>query len=120
MTNDADASGFYNRNMATRPRNDWYLREWLLALSASQADLERLTGWDKRKASHLVNGKQPYKRDTVNEAADALNVAPFELLMHPDDAFALRRQRESAIKLAAEKRSPFRHAPEEPGIRKAG
>lgn len=94
--------------MAPLRKHDWYLREWLDALQASQADLERLTGWDKRKTSHLVTCKQPYKRDTVNEAADALHIQPFELLMPPDEAFALRRFRESAVQLAASSQ------PEEP------
>ncbi|HKT85612.1 MAG TPA: helix-turn-helix transcriptional regulator [Novosphingobium sp.] len=91
--------------------HDWYLRQWVETLHTSQAELERRTGWDKRKASHLMNGKQPYKRDTVNEAATALNIEPFELLMHPQDAFALRRLRENAIRIAAESHSPFREAP---------
>lgn len=111
--NDATGYCFYKRNMASVPPNDWYLKQWLETLRKSQADLERLTGWDKRKASHLVSGKQPYKRDTVNDAAFALQIAPFELLMHPEDAFALRRLRDNAIKIAAENRTPFRHAPPE-------
>lgn len=103
-------------------RHDWYLGQWLYTLSTSQAELERRTGWDKRKASHLVNGKQPYKRETVNEAADALNIEPFELLMHPDDAFALRRLRESAIQIAADSKTPFTPMPADLDIakRKAG
>lgn len=107
--------------MAYAPKNDWYLRQWIDTLHKTQADLERLTGWDKRKASHLLNGKQPYKRDTVNEAAAALEIAPFELLMHPEEAFALRRMHEGAIKIAAENRTPFRPAPaeDEPLRRKA-
>lgn len=96
--------------MAT-PAHDWYLPQWLQALRVRQAELERLTGWDKRKASHLVTGKQPYKRDTLNEAADALHIAPFELLMHPEDAFALRRLRTDAIRIAADKRDPWHGFP---------
>lgn len=95
------------------PDHDWYLAQWLVSLQMKQADLERTTGWDKRKASHLVNGKQPYKRDTVNEAARALHIEPFELLMHPDDAFALRRMRDGAIRIAAEKTTPWRGFPAE-------
>ena len=95
--------------MATVPRPDWFLRQWLATLHTSQAELERRTGWDKRKASHLVNGHQPYKRNLVNEAASALNVEPFELLLHPEDAYALRRLRETALRIAAEPRSPFHH-----------
>lgn len=110
LANDLPRSGFYNRNMGDLS-HDWYLRHWLETLHTSQADLERMTGWDKRKASFLVSGKQPYKRETVNQAATALNIEPFELLMHPDDAFALRRLRDSALRIAAENRIPFRNAP---------
>lgn len=67
-----------------------------------QAQLCLATGWDKRKASELVNGKQRYNRDTVNEAAAALNIAPFELLLSPADAMALRRLRDTALAIAAE------------------
>lgn len=112
LANDADTEGFYNRNMGDLS-HDWYLRHWLETLHTSQADLERVTGWDKRKTSFLVSGKQPYKRETVNQAAFALNIEPFELLMHPDDAFALRRLRDTALRIAAEKRIPFRTAPME-------
>lgn len=93
--------------MVASVHNDWFLRQWMESLHTSQAELERRTGWDKRKASHLVNCKQPYKRDTLNEAAMALHLEPFELLMHPDDAHALRRLRASALQIAAEKQSPW-------------
>lgn len=89
------------------PQPDWFLRQWLDSLHITQAEFERLTGWDKRKVSFLVTGKQPYKRDELNEAARALHLDPFELLLHPEDAFALRRMRESAIRIAAETRQPW-------------
>jgi hypothetical protein len=111
---DRAGSRCYIRTMALGIRHDWFLRQWLDALQTTQAMLERETGWDKRKTSHLINGKQPYKRDTVNEAAAALHIQPFELLMHPDDAFALRRLRDTALSIAAETRSPFRPAEAEP------
>lgn len=103
--------------MTYRFADDWFLAEWLQTLGMSQAALCRATDWDKRQASFLVNGKQRYNRDTVNAAADALKIAPFELLMHPEDAFALRRLREHAVQIAAEKRSPFAPLPDESGKR---
>ena len=109
------AGCFYYRSMPATPANDWFLRQWVETLETTQAELERQTGWDKRKASHLMNGKQPYKRDTVNEAAVALSIEPFELLMHPDDAFALRRLRENAIRIAADNRDPFKGQEPEKG-----
>lgn len=90
------------------PLHDWYLRQWLESTHTTQAALCRATGWDKRKASFLVNGRQPYSRGDVDEAALALNIEPFELLMHPEDAFALRRMRRDAIHIAAERRNPWR------------
>lgn len=83
-------------------RFDWYLKEWMTSLDLSQADLQRLAGWGKRKASELVNGSTRYNRDVVNEVCAAINIRPFELLMHPDDAMAIRRFRDSALQLAAD------------------
>lgn len=94
--------------MPSQPIHDWYLGDWLATLRMKQVDLMRLTGWDKRKTSMLVSGRQPYQRDVINEAAFALNLQPFELLMHPQDAMALRRLRDSAIAIAADSRSSYR------------
>jgi hypothetical protein len=33
--------------------------------------------------SDLVTGKQRYNRDVLNDVASALNITPYELLMHP-------------------------------------
>jgi hypothetical protein len=74
---------------------DWYLKEWLGATATSQADLVRLTDYPKAKVSDLVNGKQRYNRDILNDVARALNIQPFELLMHPDDAMAQRQMQQA-------------------------
>jgi plasmid maintenance system antidote protein VapI len=74
---------------------DWYLGDWLKTLQVSQADLVRLTDYPKAKVSDLVTGKQRYNRDILNDIAKALNVYPFELLMHPDDAYSLRRMEQA-------------------------
>lgn len=103
--------------MADAPRHDWFLRDWLKTLRVKQARLMELTAWDKRKASELVNGKQRYNRDIVNEAAFALNIAPFELLMHPEDAMALRQLRKDALRIAAEQKRAYRTEPEDLGQR---
>lgn len=99
------------------PAHDWFLRQWLASTATTQADLCRATGWDKRKASFLVNGKQPYGREDINLAAMALHIAPFELLLHPDDAMALRRMRRDALHIAAEKRDPWKGFEEPPPAR---
>lgn len=75
---------------------DWYLKEWLAATHTSQADLVRRTDYPKAKISDLANGKQRYNRDILNDIAHALNIHPFELLMHPSDAMAQRRMKKLA------------------------
>lgn len=79
-----------------KPAHDWYLAEWLTVLRKRQADLVRDLDWNKAKASLMVNCKQQYTRDEVNELAAYLNIQPFELLMHPEDAMAYRRLRHAA------------------------
>jgi transcriptional regulator with XRE-family HTH domain len=88
--------------------HDWYLTHWLRATDMTQARLALRTGWDKRKTSFLVKGRQEYRRQDVNDAAAALNIEPFELLMHPDDAMSLRRLRETGLRIASEKRDPWK------------
>jgi transcriptional regulator with XRE-family HTH domain len=88
----------------------------------SQADMCRMTGWSKATMSDIYNGRTLYYREIVNQVATALEVHPFELLMPPDEAFALRRLRQSALQIAAETRTGY--TPPPPGIsapvRKAG
>jgi transcriptional regulator with XRE-family HTH domain len=75
---------------------DWHLKEWLAATGTSQAELCRRTDYPKAKVSDLVTGKQRYNRDVLNDVAHALNIQPYELLMHPADAMAQRRMRRLA------------------------
>ena len=70
---------------------DWYFTEWLAATATSQAEIVRRTDYPKAKVSDLATGKQRYNRDILNDIAAALNIAPFELLMHPSEAMAQRR-----------------------------
>jgi transcriptional regulator with XRE-family HTH domain len=70
---------------------DWYFNEWLAATNTSQAEIVRRTDYPKAKVSDLATGKQRYNRDILNDIAAALNVKPFELLMHPSEAMAQRR-----------------------------
>jgi transcriptional regulator with XRE-family HTH domain len=80
---------------------DWYLKEWLAATGTSQAELGRRTDYPKAKVSDLVLGKQRYNRDILNDIAHALNVQPYELLMHPADAMAQRRLKIAAKEIVA-------------------
>ena len=93
---------------------DWFLPEWMATLNVKAARIVDETGWGKATVSDIVNGKTSYYRKIVNELARVLRIQPFELLMHPDDAFAMRRLRDSAIQIAAEPRTPF--TPAEPPL----
>ena len=81
--------------------HDWYLSQWLQSLTVTQAELVRRTGYPKAKVSDLVTGKQRYNRDVLNDISTALHLLPHELLMHPDDANALRRMREEAVRIVS-------------------
>lgn len=69
-------------------------------LGKSQADAQRDLGWAKASASTLWNGKQRYTQDLVDEVSTWFHIRPYELLMHPADAMALRQLRETAAKIA--------------------
>jgi hypothetical protein len=90
---------WYHAGMA-EPRHDWYLKQWLRYYDKKQADVVRDLDWNKARVSLTASGKQPYTRDDVNEIAAYLNLRPYELLMHPDDAMRLRRLRDEMIRLA--------------------
>lgn len=92
-------------------RHDWYLREWVDVLDCTITELRERTGWTHRIASELVNRKIRWNRDHLSEAAFALHVEPFELLMPPQDAFALRRLRKDAIRIAADQNTIWREQP---------
>ena len=85
--------------MSRRVEFDWYLADWMATLGLSQADLCRATGFPKAKMSELVNGVSRYNRDVVNTIAGAMAIRPYELLMHPKDANAIRAIFETAVDL---------------------
>lgn len=101
--NDFCRDSSHNWNMARRGKPDginWYLREWMdMAFPQArgrQAKMAELTGWSKATTSQLYNNTQDYSPKLVNEAAKALNAEPWELLMPPERAMAIRRIRSSA------------------------
>lgn len=69
-------------------------------------------GWSKTTASLLYNHRQDYSPRIVEEAALALHLRPFELFLHPEDAMAIRRMRESAVRIAAEDKQSFTAFPD--------
>lgn len=83
---------------------NWYLVEWMAAHGmegrGAQAQMMKLTGWPKATMSQLYNGEQDYSPKIVNEAAAALNVRQWELLMHPEEAMAIRQLMVQAKKIA--------------------
>ncbi len=78
----------------------WYLREWMEACGlegrGSQARMMELTGWSKATMSQLFNGTQDYSPKIIAEAALALKIEDWELLMPPDRAMGFRQLQESA------------------------
>lgn len=68
-------------------------------MEVNQTELRKRTGWGKSTASEICNGKTNYYREILNEAADALHIQPFELLMHPDEAMAFRQLRGQALRI---------------------
>jgi transcriptional regulator with XRE-family HTH domain len=109
--NDRAGYVWYMSGMA-EPQHDWYLKEWLRYAGKSQADVVRDLDWNKARVSLMARGKQEYTRDAINELATYLNIAPFELLMHPDDAASLKRLRSTAMQ-AIENGKIFDQAPAE-------
>lgn len=75
---------------------DWYLSEWLAYFGKKQADVVRELDWNKAKVSLTASGKQPYFREDVKQITEWLGLRPYELLMHPRDALAIRNMRQSA------------------------
>jgi plasmid maintenance system antidote protein VapI len=84
------------------PGHDWYLKEWMATLGKKQADIVSDLEWNPARISLMLRGKQQYTRDAVNELSAYLNLQPFELLMHPEDAMALRQLRATALRIAAD------------------
>jgi hypothetical protein len=99
--NDLGHAEFYNSGMGT-PGHDWFIVEWAKTLGKRPVDFVRDLGWNKSRVSFLFNGRQQFNRETLNDVATYLNVMPYELLMHPSDAMALRRFRSAAVQLASE------------------
>lgn len=93
--NDMTLRSWYSASMAA-PQNDWYFKQWLEHLNIRQADVVKDLEWNKSKASLMFNDKQRYHRDDVNQVSEYLKIEPFELLLPPERAMALRQYRASA------------------------
>jgi len=62
----------------------------------AQARMMERTGWTKASMSQLYNGTQDYSPRIINDAAAALQIEPFELLLPPERAMNLRRLQAAA------------------------
>lgn len=73
-----------------------------------QVSLVKELGWQRARASKVWNGVNEYRRDLINEIADWLGLEPYELLLPPDRAMAIRGMYQSAenIVSAAERFLP--------------
>ena len=69
---------------------DWFLRQWMATLRMKQSQLAELTGWGKAKTNDIYHGRTGYYRQIVNDAARALQLQPYELLLPPSEARAIQ------------------------------
>ena len=83
----------HHLNMAAPERPLWYLQEWFATQQRIQRDLITKLDWLPAKANKVGHGAQIAKLDEVAEIADLLQIAPWELLMPPEEAMKLRRIR---------------------------
>lgn len=88
------------RNGIPKTPPAWYLREWMAERignkRGAQAEMMRRTGWSKATMSQLYNDQQDLNSDYLRQAAEALGVETYELLMPPQMADAIKRIEESA------------------------
>lgn len=80
-------------------RPDWYLKDWMKHFGKIQADLSKEVGWDRSRANFLFHSKQAFKRHDVNDIAEWLNLEPFELLIPPARALAIRELYKNAQRI---------------------
>lgn len=92
----------------SRPKRftNWYLREWMATMAVSQTVLSDRTELGKTAVSLLYNDRQDYTPAIVRDVASVLGIAPYELLMQPEDAMALRRLRQEALQVVENSRPP--------------
>ena len=63
----------------------------------------------------IFHGKTSYYRQILNDAARALRIEPFELLMPPAAAMAIKNMRNTAIRIAADTRLEYHAEPRRDG-----
>ncbi len=83
---------------------NWFLADWMTHRGKRQADAFREIGVERPRMNKLYNGKQDFTRADLVLMARWLEIEPYELLISPTEADALRRLRETAYQIAAEDR----------------
>lgn len=86
----------------------WFLREWAELRGRKQSDLARGLGWSKAKISALWTGDQQYQQEHIDQAAYYLGIEPWELLIPPDRAQAIRELEKAAVTIAAAQQGRMR------------
>jgi len=79
--------------MAQPNGHDWYLREWFAMHGLKQRDLVTKLDYQPGSAHRMWHGLQQYRREDVDAVSALLNIRPFELMMPPEEAMAIRRLR---------------------------
>lgn len=105
-SNDKRSRVSHPVSMALPTSSDWYLREWFATIGLKQFDLVTRLDYPRGTAHKLWHGIQPYRRDNVVDIAALLNIQPFELLMPPEEAMALRRLRSAIAEVAKAEPAP--------------
>lgn len=103
LTDNLSMSEKPTKRASTPPdqlRHSWYFAEHATAHGHRQADAERALGWPRGKINALWNGKQRYTQESIDEVATWLEIEPYELLMRPEEANAIKQLREAARAIA--------------------
>lgn len=67
-----------------------FLVDWLDHKGLRQADIVRDLNWNRAKISLIVSGKQDFTGSDLQELGLYLGAKPYELLMPPASALAIR------------------------------
>jgi hypothetical protein len=86
--------------MAALSGHNWYLQEWFAVAGLKQRDLVTQLDYLPATGHKLWHGLQPYRRDHVEQISALLHIKPYELLMPPDEAMAIRRLRSAIAEVA--------------------
>lgn len=79
--------------MADRKASDWFLKEHLAAKQKSNKWLQFKTGFTHRITNQLINRTVRFNSDHLAAVVKALEIEPFEIFLHPDDAAEIKRIR---------------------------